>query len=116
MVTSSEKDRVSQSESLWLNNWYTLYKHNVEVVIAMKAAVNAGWLCGRQSSRVHGRPQDFLQGGANPEASLMLKGEWHICVVSTCGTPTPAAVFLSVEKRLTLCRTSVTQKINGTVK
>src|SRR6218665_905244 len=53
------------------------------------------------------RPKKFRAKFPN---YLLLKGEWHICVVSTCGTPTPAAVFLSVEKRLTLCTTGVMQK------
>ena len=42
--------------------------------------------------------------------------EWHICLVSACGTPTLAVVFHSVEKSLTmslcqtLCMNSVLRK------
>src|SRR6218665_1316537 len=56
----------------------------------------------------HGRPQKFFQ--------RLLKVDRYICLVFTCGTPTPAAVFHCVEKRLvvslcqTLCMDSVLQK------
>ena len=58
---------------------------------------------------------DFLQGGPQTQG-LVYCSRVYLAIVSTCATPTPAALFLSVEKRLILhvcltqCMTGVMQK------
>lgn len=72
---------------------------------------------------VHEHPQEFLQRGANPGASLLFKG-WreYLSNVNTCGTPPLAVEFYTVENKLTtslcqtLCMNSFMPKINETVK